>query len=380
MKRCGALWTRLSNWILAIAVAFPAFFLEHWFRTRCGHVAGVWRGGHGSWRASQTPVVLACLGTTDQRWRAFCSWGYDHPLAMANVIFFVNVCIMFWILDIIQQNGWLIDLYWTIIPVMMAHFFAAHPAAVANPTRACLVLILVWLWSLRLTHSYLRREGWKLGVREDWRYNDLRKTFKRDWWWMSFLLVYAFQQVLLVGLCLPIYAVFSSAEPLNLLDIAAAIACVIGVTIAYIADAQLHEFMKANDRRRAAKMRMRLVLNSGLWYYSRHPNYFGEQLFWLGMSAFGCAIGKSWVAVGVTMNSLCMACVTAMVEKRMLRDKRRADAYRRYQRMTSVWIPWAKAVRTPVPRPDNDNGNEDAPPPLGATSGGGDDHDTTPRS
>lgn len=81
----------------------------------------------------------------------------------------------------------LIDPYWTIIPVLIAHFYHAHPTAQYDPMRARVVLALVWIWSIRLTHSYFRREEWKLGAREDWRFADMRKDYGKHWWWISFL-------------------------------------------------------------------------------------------------------------------------------------------------------------------------------------------------
>lgn len=89
----------------------------------------------------------------------------------------------------------MIDLYWTVIPVMLVHYYAAHPLAVADPVRSSVVTALTWAWSLRLTHSYFRREQWQWGAREDWRFHDLRKEYSRNWWWLSFFAVYLSQQV-----------------------------------------------------------------------------------------------------------------------------------------------------------------------------------------
>jgi steroid 5-alpha reductase family enzyme len=51
------------------------------------------------------------------------------------------------------------------------------------------------VWSARLTHNYLRREGWEFGKREDWRFNEMRGQYGKTWWWMSFFAVYLSQQV-----------------------------------------------------------------------------------------------------------------------------------------------------------------------------------------
>ncbi|KAL6002685.1 hypothetical protein ACLOJK_022904 [Asimina triloba] len=75
----------------------------------------------------------------------------------------------------------LIDLYWTVIPVMLVLYYASHPFARSNALRSVPVILLTWVWSLRLSHSYLRRERWELGAREDWRFSDLRNQYGKSW-------------------------------------------------------------------------------------------------------------------------------------------------------------------------------------------------------
>lgn len=89
----------------------------------------------------------------------------------------------------------MIDLYWTVIPVMLVHYYASHPLAKADALRSTVVTVLTWVWSLRLTHNYFRREGWKWGAREDWRFHDMRREYGKNWWWISFFAVYVSQQV-----------------------------------------------------------------------------------------------------------------------------------------------------------------------------------------
>lgn len=103
----------------------------------------------------------------------------------------------------------LIDLYWTIIPVMLLHYYRGHPASVADAVRSAVVVALTWVWSARLTHNYLRREGWEFGKREDWRFNEMRVQYGKTWWWMSFFAVYLSQQVLIsfteLGMCFLVF-------------------------------------------------------------------------------------------------------------------------------------------------------------------------------
>lgn len=113
---------------------------------------------------------------------------YTHN---CNTFFWRNyyfLCDRSWVLQ-------LIDPYWTIIPVMMGYFYGTRPGAESDVWRSRAVMSLLWLWSIRLTHSYFRRENWQWGEREDWRFAQLRSQHSRHWWWMSFFAVYVSQQV-----------------------------------------------------------------------------------------------------------------------------------------------------------------------------------------
>lgn len=138
------------------------------------------------------------------------------------------------------------------------------------------------------------------------------------------------------------YAVHSSNKPWGGWDSLAAAVSIAGITIAYFADTQLHRFVARNRALEELGAPTVPNLDTGLWGRSRHPNYFGEQLWWWGLSLFALSVGQGWTSIGAAVNSLCLAYVTVLVERRMLKKESRAEAYREYQRTTSVWIPWFK--------------------------------------
>ncbi|XP_042489688.1 uncharacterized protein C594.04c [Macadamia integrifolia] len=275
------------------------------------------------------------------------TWCAHHPFLLANLLFFLNVNVLFWLIGLMQSSNWMIDLYWTVIPVMQVHYYATHPLARYNQWRSAVITVLTWVWSIRLSHNYFRRERWQWGAREDWRFTDLRRQYGKHWWWVSFFAVYLSQQVFLIGVCLPMYAAHSIEKPCNVWDSIAAIVCTCGIVVAYFADTQLYEFV---ERNKALKVKEKENLDEGLWRYSRHPNYFGEQLWWWGLALFGWNVGHGWTFIGALINSLCLAYVTVLVERRMLKQPHRADAYRLYQKTTSVWIPWFKTSPERAPK------------------------------
>ncbi|GKV49425.1 hypothetical protein SLEP1_g56175 [Rubroshorea leprosula] len=221
------------------------------------------------------------------------SWCFHHPLLLANLFFFFNVNVLFWVISHFQSSHWMIDLYWTVIPVLLAHYYATHPLAQYNSWRSIIVILLTWVFS--------------------------------------------------IGVCLPLYAVHVVDKPLNVWHFVAAAVCLCGIVIAYFADTQLHDFVTRNQKLKELGKPLAANLERGLWQYSRHPNYFGEQLWWWGLVLFAGNLGHGWTFIGSLINSMCLVYVTVLVEQRMLKQDYRAEAYRIYQKTTSAWIPWFKS-------------------------------------
>ncbi|KAK7258398.1 hypothetical protein RIF29_23972 [Crotalaria pallida] len=286
-------------------------------------------------------------------WSTLWTWCYHHPLLLVNVLFFFNVNVLFWVIGLIQSSHWMIDPYWTVIPVMLVHYYSAHPLLLLGGDddehdyyfwRSRIVILLTWVWSIRLIHNYFRREKWQWGAKEDWRFTVLSQQYGKQWWWASFFAIYLPQQVFLIGLSLPFYVVHSiNNHPLNVWDLVAIVICVSGIIIAYFADTQLYNFVTRNNKLKGLDEPLVPILNSGLWYYSRHPNYFGEQLWWWGLVVFAWNLGHGWAFIGALVNTMCLAYVTKLVEERMLKQDYRAEAFSLYQKTTSMWVPWFKS-------------------------------------
>jgi steroid 5-alpha reductase family enzyme len=166
-------------------------------------------------------------------------------------------------------------------------------------------------------------------------------------------MVFCLLQMFLIGLSLPLYIVHFVNKPLSILDLVAIVVCLSGIVIAYFADTQLHDFMSRNNKLKELGKPVVSVLDSGLWYYSRHPNYFGETLWWWGLFVFAWSLGHGWTFIGAFVNTLCLAYVTRLVEDRMLKQESRAKAFKLYQKTTSVWIPWFKSFPSEVKNKKN---------------------------
>lgn len=133
--------------------------------------------------------ALSFFADSSEATISMCDIAMNHPIAFANLLFLFNVTIGFWLIGLAQRSFWLIDPYWTLIPPLLGHLYRAHPRANFDSTRSTVALSLLWLWSARLTHSYFRREDWKFGEREDWRYTKMAKDYPKVWPLLSFFAV-----------------------------------------------------------------------------------------------------------------------------------------------------------------------------------------------
>ncbi|KAL8498129.1 hypothetical protein ACS0TY_021456 [Phlomoides rotata] len=122
------------------------------------------------------------------------------------------------------------------------------------------------------------------------------------------------RQVFLMGICFPLYVVHSKDSQFNMWDVVATLVCLTGVTVAYFADSQLHNFV----------------------YGTTHA------IWWWGLAIFAWNLDCGWSFIGAFINILCLAYVTVLVEERMLKQEYRVEAYKKYQKTTLVWIPWFK--------------------------------------
>lgn len=283
-------------------------------------------------------VAATWFAFTDRAGHPFATFALEQPVLFVSLLFLLNVSVGFWLISLVQRSTWLIDPYWTILPVLIAHFYFAHPALSGDRTRVIACGVLVWVWSLRLTYNYFRRERWQLGAREDWRFAELRSK-TQHFWWIAFFYAFLSQQLMLVGLTLPFYAVAARAVPFDGLDGVLALLALAGIVVAHFADTQLATFMRENEERAARSEPKVQILETGLWRFSRHPNYFGEQLFWWAIAGFGVRVGMAWTLAGTVLNTVVLAVVTVLTERRIARAPGRAEAFAAYKRRVSVWIP-----------------------------------------
>lgn len=246
-------------------------------------------------------------------------------------------------------NSSFYDAYWSVIPVFIALYWMAAGTAAAPPLRELLVLGLILYWATRLTLNWAY--FWEGMQHEDWRYVMLREKSPRLALLTDLFGIHLFPTLQVFAGLLPVYAVYClGGRAVGWLDIVAFVVTAGAITLQMIADFQLHGFIR---RRREGEQ-----LETGLWAWSRHPNYFGELGFWFGLFLFGLAAypqGWYWLCIGsVLMTLMFVFASIPMMEQRSL--ERRPE----YARVIS-------SVSMLVPRPRKKLPLVDSPVQAGTT-------------
>jgi steroid 5-alpha reductase family enzyme len=238
--------------------------------------------------------------------------------------------IILWIISIVIKNVSIVDLFWGFGYVLAAAVYYYY--AEGNEIRKLIIMILTAIWGLRLT-VYL---SWRnIGKGEDYRYQEFRKNFgAHRYWWFSFFQTFLLQGVLMWLVSAPLLAAmyYGKDYQLNVIDYMAIIIWVIGFIFEAGGDYQLARFKSdANNKGK--------VLNTGLWKYTRHPNYFGDSTIWWAFGLFSIAAGSYLPVLGSVLMTLLLIKVSGVaLLERSLKDKK--PEYNEYIRRTSAFFPW----------------------------------------
>jgi steroid 5-alpha reductase family enzyme len=253
----------------------------------------------------------------------------SHPLAALGLGTLVATVVVF-AASVVTDNSSMYDPYWSLQPVAIAGYYLWTGWGGLG-ARQIMVTILVVLYALRLTSNFYR--DWPGLGKEDFRYAAFRARFGRAYWPVSFAGVHLFPTIMVYLGCLPLYAVTrSGAAGLNWLDAGGFVVLLGAIVLAFVADEQLRIF-RSDPRNRG-----RSIL-TGLWAYSRHPNYLGEVATWWGLWLFALAAGLVWwwtVVGAAAVTALFVFASVPMMEKRALATR---EGYRAYRDRTPMLLP-----------------------------------------
>ena len=256
---------------------------------------------------------------------------YLYGLAVTSVLVLTT-----WVVSIVKRDVSIVDSIWSLMFLAMAYTYAGPAWLNGEPSaRALLLLLLVSAWALRLS-IYI---SWRnRGEDEDRRYRAMRRRHEPGFALKSLYLVFGLQGLLAWFISLPLLAAASGTAQLGVFDAIAVVIWLIGFGFETVGDAQLAAF-------RARPQNRDRVLDSGLWRYSRHPNYFGECAIWWGFYLLAVAAGGWWSFPAPLLMTLLLLRVSGVtLLERDISERR--PAYREYVQHTNAFIP---GPRKPVP-------------------------------
>ena len=247
-------------------------------------------------------------------------------LWLSALPFLLGAAALTWIVSVAKRNVTIVDTLWSLLFVIAAAVYVAW--ADAPSQRAWLVLCMVGLWGLRLA-GYL---AWRnRGHEEDRRYQAIRRRNEPNFALKSLWLIFGFQAVLAWIISLPLAGAIAGEAPLGLIDWLGVALWAVGVFFEAVGDWQLARF-KA-DPANAGR-----VMDSGLWRYTRHPNYFGDFCVWWGLYLLALSGGAWWSVVGpMIMSFLLLRFSGVRLLERDIGERR--PAYAEYVRRTNAFFP-----------------------------------------
>jgi steroid 5-alpha reductase family enzyme len=250
-------------------------------------------------------------------------FGFESGLLAFGAI--AGLAVAAWLVSLKKKDVSIVDGLW---PVFIWAGAIVYACTAALSPSAWMALALLTFWAARLcVHIVIRNHG----EPEDRRYQKIRANNLPHFEWKSLYIVFLLQAVLAWIVALPFMAIARGAPGVTLLKFAGFALAAFGILFEALGDWQLVRFKASPDSRGR-------VLDTGLWRYSRHPNYFGECCTWWGFGLLGLSAGAWWSVLSPLLMTVLLLKVSGVTMLEADIGERRPD-YARYMRETSPFFP-----------------------------------------
>ncbi len=251
-----------------------------------------------------------------------CDHFFNLHFAVDLLIADVAATVFIFIFSLIFKNASVYDPYWSVQPPVIVTAFAI--AFGVRSILGVLLLIAIWFWAIRLTANWAYTfHGF---AHQDWRYTMLAEKTGKFYPVINFVGIHLVPTLVVYGCTLP--AVFAIVYGYENFSTAFFVTAILSATMQGIADIQMHKFRKN---------RTSTFIRTGLWKYSRHPNYLGEILMWWSIGLAVATASQAWLLLlGALANTLLFLFVSIP-----LADGRqsRKDGFAEYKRNTWALLP-----------------------------------------
>lgn len=236
----------------------------------------------------------------------------------------VAATVLTFIFSLVFSNASVYDPYWSVQPIVIVLAFALTEQMTLSKI---LLLCVIILWGVRLTANWAYTfHGLS---HQDWRYTMLSEKTKSFYPIINFVGIHLVPTLVVYGVTLPAVFVIQSDASGNVFSVLAFLLSLFAVCLQGISDIQMHAFRKS---------RVGGFIRTGLWRYSRHPNYLGEILMWWGVALLSISVlGFRWyLPIGAIANTMLFLFVSIpMADARQSRK----DGFQKYKAATRMLLP-----------------------------------------
>ena len=241
-----------------------------------------------------------------------------------------------------HSDASIVDRLWSIQPWVYCWYVCfMFPSS----ARVVLMTALATAWGIRLTHNFAIKGGYAGG--EDYRWAVVRHWYP-GWRYecVHIVFVCGFQQLLLLAIAAPVVAAAQSQTPLNAGDALAALVFVGALVLETVADRQQFAFQTAKY---SGRISTKGFIDTGVWAYSRHPNYFAEVLLWWAFYGFSVAATGdiNWSGAGAVCLTILFVAPGASADLTERLSGNKYPAYKEYQQKVSRLVPWIPSKERP---------------------------------
>lgn len=265
-------------------------------------------------------IIAGIIGICLYRMLTF-SWWLNLLIADAAATVFVYA------FSVMLSNASVYDPYWSVQPIVILAAFAVGKEL--NAVRVMLLFAVVF-WGIRLTANWAYT--FKDLTREDWRYTMLCEKTGAFYQFVNFTGIHMVPTLIVYACVLPaVYAFLNEGTP-NIGTVLFFMLSVFAVILQTLSDCQMHTFRKNKTEN---------FIRTGLWKYSRHPNYLGEILMWWGIALLVLSAFPRvpYLCMGALLNTaLFMAVSIPMADGRQSKK----SGYSEYKNSTRILLPIKK--------------------------------------
>ena len=254
----------------------------------------------------------------------------------------------------ISRNNSQMDKLWSILPIAYTWIIAAKGGMKA---RLVIIAVIATLWGVRLTYNFAKKGAYSLKFwtgEEDYRWAYLRKQKPLDnkalWCVFDLVFISGIQNILVLAFTLPALVIMESTKSFGVVDILASIFMFGFLVYEVIADRQQNKFQVKKYEYLNKGMKLNELPDpynrgfniTGLWKYSRHPNYLGEQGIWVSLYAFVIGAGlATWGIFNWSIFGCMFLLMIFMGSSRMAEgiSLKKYPEYKEYQNKVFRYLP-----------------------------------------